>query len=707
MPDHESAAAATRPQHGSAAWRIGVDIGGTFTDLVITGAGGSVQVFKVPSVPADPAQGVINALEQAASGMATTVSSLLGECAMFVHGSTVATNTALEHKGARVGLLTTEGFRDSLEVRRGKRDSPWDHRSPNPPVLVPRYLRLPVRGRVDRNGAEIAPVRAEDVRDAARVFEEEGVDSVAICLLNSYANASHEHAVAKVLQESWKGRWVSISSDISPLVGEYERSSTTVMNAYVAPRAVGYLRALNEQLRERGFRHAILLIQNNGGAISIDQVAGKPVRLLLSGPAAGVGALEFYSRAIGSGNLISMEIGGTSCDVILMRNGAVATSDQFQVAGYHLSVPAVDIHTIGAGGGTIAGTDSAGMLFAGPHGAGAHPGPAAYGLGGTDPTVTDAQLVLGRMKPGPYAGGSVTLDRSRAIEAIERAVARPLGIDIDAAAIGIIRLVEQKLLQAVQRISVERGYDPRQFVLVAAGGAGPMHGAVIGRMLHCPKVYVPRLSGAFCALGMLHSNVRHDYVRVHLARLDASEPGELESAFGELEQQASGILREAGFAPEDMQLAREMDLRYLGQQWDVRVALQAGVPDRDVVRHAFESEHERLFGHHQPGGIVEVTKLRVIGIGLLPPLQPASGTPADGPAAPVERRPVYLDAQRGSVDTVVYRGADLKPGHRLPGPLLVDEQTTTVFVGADDVLEVDASGNFVIHLPPKGSRDGA
>lgn len=708
MPDKERAAGVERAQRDAAEWRIAVDIGGTFTDLVVTGNDGSVRVFKVPSVSADPARGVMNAVERAAEGLSLPLSRLLSQCAMFVHGSTVATNTALEHRGARVGLLTTRGFRDSLEIRRGMRDSPWDHRTPNPPVLVPRYLRLAVGGRIDSDGREIERLHVEDVQSAAQIFEQEGVESVAVCFLNSYANPAHEHAARDALRAHWKGQWISLSSDISPLVGEYERTSTTTMNAYVAPRAVGYLRELNERLRERGLRHAMLLIQNNGGAISIEQVAGKPVRLLLSGPAAGVGALSFYSRAIGSGNLISMEIGGTSCDIILMREGSVPTTDQFQVAGYHLSVPSVEIHTIGAGGGTIAGTDSAGMLFAGPQGAGAHPGPAAYGFGGAEPTVTDAQLVLGRMKPGPYAGGSVTLDRALATRAIERAVARPLGVDVDAAAIGIIRLVEQKLLQAMQRISIERGYDPRQFVLVAGGGAGPMHGAVIGRMLNCPKVYVPRLSGAFCALGMLHSNVRHDYVRVQVTRLDDSEPARLEDAYRELEDQASAVLREAGFAPEAMQLAREMDLRYLGQQWDVRVALDGGgPPDRATVRRSFEAEHERLFGHFQPGGIIEVTKLRLIGIGLLPPLQPAMGAAAAGPASPLERRPVYLDARRGRIEIAVYRGADLSPGHRVAGPLLVEEQTTTVFVGPDDLLEVDAADNFVIHLPPAGARNEA
>ena len=315
---------------GRGSWRIGVDIGGTFTDLVLTGPAGEVHVFKVPSVPADPARGVMNALDRAATGLSLKISELLSECSMFVHGSTVATNTALEHKGARVGLLTTRGFRDSLEIRRGMRDTPWDHRTPNPPVLVPRFLRLPVGGRSDSDGNEIEPLSLDDVRTAAQTFAQEGVESVAICLLNSFANPAHEQAVAQAVKAHWHGQWISVSSDISPLVGEYERTSTTVMNAYVAPRAVSYLRELNERLRARGFPHSILLIQNNGGAISIDQVAGKPVRLLLSGPAAGVGALQFYSRAIGSGNLISMEIGGTSCDVLLMRDGSVPTTDQFQ-----------------------------------------------------------------------------------------------------------------------------------------------------------------------------------------------------------------------------------------------------------------------------------------------------------------------------------------------------------------------------------------
>jgi len=683
---------------GPASWRVGVDVGGTFTDLVVASDELGVRVFKVPSVPADPAAGVLAALERAASGLGMVLEEFLRSCALLVHGSTVATNTVLELKGARVGLLTTAGFRDSLEIRRGRRSNPWHHREPSPLPLVPRYLRQPVRGRIDREGNEVEPLHAADVESAARLFTEEGVNSVAICFMNSYLEGAHERAAAAALGKHWTGRWISVSSDIAPLMGEYERTSTTVVNAYVAPGTVGYLQTLDRRLRDLGFAHSILLIQNNGGAVSVEQVADRPVTLLLSGPAAGVGALEYYRRAIGSGDLISMEIGGTSCDVIVMSDGTVPVTDDLTIGDHHLSIPSVEVHTVGAGGGTLAGVDGAGMLFVGPRGAGARPGPAAYGLGGREPTVTDAQLVLGRLRPGPYADGSVSLDPDLAAEAITKSVAEPLGVDLDAAAAGIVRLLEQHLLHAVQRLSIERGLDPRRFVLVAAGGAGPMHGAAIGRLLGCRRVYVPRVAGAFCALGMLHSNVRHDYVQTWAGHLEAASVEHLDVAYLGLEERARRALAAAGFAP-GARLEREVDLRYLGQQWDVRVRLDGpSKPDPERMRAVFELEYDRLFGHHQPGGIVEITKLRVVGIGTLPALRPRDAMRAAAPAQPIERRSVYLDAARGRVLLGVYRGGDLRPGHRLSGPLLVEEDTTTMLVGAVDVLEVDDASNFVIEL---------
>jgi N-methylhydantoinase A len=422
------------------------------------------------------------------------------------------------------------------------------------------------------------------------------------------------------------------------------------------------------------------------------------VALLLSGPAAAVGALAYYGRAIGSNNLISMDIGGTSCDVIVIAKGAIEVTDQFQVAGYHLALPSIEVHSIGAGGGTIAGVDSAGMLFVGPNGAGANPGPAAYGLGGRDPTITDAQIVLGRLRPGPFAGGAVSLDARLAAEAIEKRLARPLGIGLESAAAGMLEVLEHRLLHAVQRLSTERGYDTREFTLVAAGGAGPLHAASVGRLLNCRRAYVPRLSGAFCALGMLHANVRHDLIRLHLQRLDESDASELSQIFRALEGDARKMLADGGFAESRMAFRYEMDLRYLGQQWDVRVAVEELPPDKRRVRASFESEYERRFGHHQPDGIIELSNLRVIGLGLLPSLGEATSALSGGQTRPYARRRVYLSRVDGWGVADIYRGRDLRPGHTCHGPLIVEEETTTLFAGPRDVLHVDASGNFGITL---------
>ena len=679
-------------------WRIGVDVGGTFTDMVLRDAAGAVRIFKSPSVPADPSEGVLGVLRLAATQLDITLTALLRDCALFVHGSTVATNTILEKKGAKVGLLTTEGFRDSLEIRRGIRENQWDHRSPFPEVLVPRYLRLPVRGRIGAGGEELAPLHPEDVDTAAKVFAAEGVESVAVCLFNSFLDGGHERAVGRQLAKSWKGKWVSLSSDVMPTMGEYERGSTAVVNAYVAPKVSSYLRALDEQLRQFGLPRSLLLLQSNGGAVSVDQVAARPVMLVLSGPAAGVGALKGCSAPGAQANLISMEIGGTSCDVMVMARGDVAVTDALTIDGYHLTTPSVEIHTVGAGGGTVAWVDDAGLLHVGPQGAGARPGPAAYGLGGENPTVTDAQLVLGRLRPGPLAGGAVTLDAKLAQQAIESRLAKPLGLSVEDAAAGVIRLLEQNLLHAVERLSIERGHNPATFTLVAAGGAGPMHGTAVARALGSRRALLPRAAGAFCAMGMLQSDVRQDYLQVFLGDLDKVEAPALEAAFAPVEARAHEALAKDGFGKDEVVIEREVDLRYEGQQWPVRVGVAAKGFDASAARKAFETEHQRLFGHIQPGGRIEITALRVVGRGRLDWTPPAVRPPQQGTPKPRETRKVWIDPATGWRDVPVYDGADLAPGCKLKGPLLVEERTTTAFVGPNDLLEVDERDDFLVHV---------
>ncbi len=697
-----------------APWRIGVDVGGTFTDLVMADATGSLWVAKVPSVPRDPSRGVLAAVARLAADLDRSVDDVLGGCALFVHGSTVATNTVLEGKGATVGLLTTTGFRDALEIRRGLREDQWDHRRPFAPVLVPRYLRFGIGGRIDADGSEHAPLVAADVDAAVAAFEAEGVESVAIALFNSFVDDSHEVALEAEVQRRWAGRWITRSAAVSPTMGEYERTSTAVLNATLAPRVVDYLRALDTELAAHGLARPILLVQSNGGAASVAQVEARPVNLLLSGPAAAVGALELYRRAVDAagidpadaGNLISMEMGGTSCDVLLMSAGQVATRDDLSIGGYHVSTPAIDIHTVGAGGGTIAGVDPAGMLFVGPRGAGADPGPAGYGRGGTEPTVTDAQLVLGRLRPGPYAGGGIDLDLDAATEALRRRVAEPLGLSVEDAAAGIISLLEQNLLHAVEYMSIERGHSPRRFTLVAAGGAGPMHGAVVGRGLGCARVYVPRDAGALCAIGMLHAEVRQDFLRVLMGDLDAIDPAEVVDGLAALDAQATAALAEEGFGADAVILQRELDLHHPGQLWSIRVPVAPGVEQEDgfdpaAVRAAFEVEYRRLYGHVQPDGTIMIASLRVTGRASTGRVAQPDAPVVPGPPTPVETRKVWHGAH-GWLDTAIYAGADLGPGHRLSGPLLVEEVTTTVLAGPDDVLVVDAAGSFLIELGPPG-----
>ncbi len=677
-------------------WRIGVDIGGTFTDLVLIDSRGAIRIAKSPSTPKNPAEGVLAVVAPGARTLGLPVRDLLGGCALFIHGSTIATNTVLERKGAKVGLLTTRGFRDTLEIRRGLRADAWDHRRPWPEVLVPRKHRLPVTERIDRTGAITTELDLDSLSQALETFKRDGIEAIVICLLNSFLNDAHERACHDFIAANWPEVWVSRSSQVAPILGEYERVSTTAIDAYVAPRVVPYLRALDEQLRNLGLTHRLALVQSNGGIVSVDQVATRPVTLVLSGPAAGVGAIRSLSRAAGSTDLICIEIGGTSCDVTMMQAGEIAMTDQLDVAGYHVEIPSVEIHTIGTGGGTIAGVDHGGMLWVGPHGAGARPGPACYGLGAEEPTVTDAQLILGRLKSGAYAGGLISLDEGYAAQAIDRRVAGPLGIDNTTAAAGIIRLMEQKVRHAVEQVSIERGYDPQRFTLVAGGGAGAMHAASVARALGCRGVYVPKLAGVFCAFGMCNSDVRHDYVQSWLNELDAVEGCRIDAAFAALAAKGNDLLAADGFTPEQIKLRRFLDLKYAGQQWSIPVAIAPRFDPR-AIRAVFETSYGRLYGHSQPDGIIEIRSLRLAAIGVL---QVQDLVPEDagavGDPVPSETRDVYVDERHGRRPIPVYAGSSLRPGQTLLGPPIVEEATTTVVVGADDTLSVDPYGNYRI-----------
>lgn len=687
------------PSAFSPPWRIGVDVGGTFTDIVLVDRNGALQVAKVPSTPSDPSEGVLTAVKMAADQLSISYVELLGSCSHFMHASTVGTNIVLERRGSRVGMLVTRGFRDSLEIRRGIRHNAWDHRTPFPPALAPRYLRLPVTGRIDRSGEEIEPLSGDDIRATIRTFQDEGTTSIAVCFFNSYLNDRHEQQAAHILRKEYPEAWITLSSEVAPIMGEYERSSTAVLNAYVSPSIVSYVRRLADTLADCGLKGPFYVVQNNAGAMTVEKIQHRAVALLLSGPAAGIGALSLYSQALDDPSLISMEIGGTSCDVTLLSNGHAGVTSEFELGGYHVALPSIDIHSVGAGGGTIAGVDRAGLLFVGPRGAGADPGPAAYGRGGHEPTTTDAQLVLGRLMPGPLAGGGRTLDLTLAKRAVETHVARPLGLSLEAAADGMLRLLDQQLFHAVQKLSAERGYDPRKFILVAAGGAGPMHGSTIGRKLNSPAVYVPRLAGTFCALGMLNVPIKHEFSRVFLGKLDAAVWDILDPIYHTLEAQAWEQLTGDGFSFGSWRVERELELRHPGQIGTLRVTVAENKAfDWRHVREDFLATYERFYGHRDTTSEVEIASIRVIGLGLFLPFKLRVSDIAAGAHPVSTERQVYFGEFGGWLATRAYRGSDLGPGAVVRGPAIIEETTTSIILAPGDVCTVDAIDNFLIRF---------
>ncbi|MDW8445208.1 MAG: hydantoinase/oxoprolinase family protein [Acetobacteraceae bacterium] len=673
-------------------FRIGIDVGGTFTDLCLADAEGRLLVRKAPSTPAAPEEGVFAALALAAKALGREVQALLADTALLVHGSTVATNAVLEGKLAPVALLCTAGFRDTLAIRRGMRADPWDHRTPFPPPLVPRHLRLAVRGRLGPDGAEWEALSEADVLAAAETIRSSDVEAVAIGFLHAYADPAHERRAAALLREALgehpAARHILCSGEVLPIVGEYERIATVAMHAALAPRIGRYLEALEARLAELGYARRLLLVQSNGGACTVAQACARPANLVLSGPAAGVAALAALIGPETGEDFVAIEIGGTSCDVTLMRGGRVELAESLEIAGHPLAVPAVAIHTVGAGGGTIAGVDAAGALFAGPCGAGARPGPAGYGLGGTEPTVTDAQLVLGRLAPGPFAGGALSLDLGLARAAIEARLAKPLGLAVEEAAAGVLRLVTQAIVHAVEEITLRRGLDPRRFVLVAGGGAGPMFGCEAAEGLGIARVLVPRLAGAFCALGMLAADIRLDRSVPFAAALDEGAVAAAAERLAALEQEAVAELVGEGFDAATISVHREACLRYRGQHSSLAVAFGGA----EGLRAAFEAEHEARFGHIQPGGAIEFVALSLAASARLP--RPAGRGQADA-AEPRETRRAVWFSGHGMITT---RVLDSPPprGTTLAGPALLALDTATVVIPPGWVGRTLATGDVLL-----------
>lgn len=677
-------------------WRLGIDVGGTFTDLYLVDERARQQhTLKVQSTPEDPSRAIV-------TGVTTLLqrhSVCPGDVSYLAHGTTVATNTILQRVGARVGMVTTAGFRDLLEIGRQKRPSVYDLFADKPPVLVPRRLRREIAERMAYDGSVIKRLDPRSVRRELRELLSSGIDTVAVCLLHSYANPEHEQHVRGLLRELAPDLYVSVSHELTSEFREYERFLTTVLNAYVGPCLAEYLSHLRCGLAELGMEVAPHIIQSNGGLMSIRAAIETPVRTVLSGPSAGVVGAAWVARQARLSNVITLDMGGTSTDVSLLKRAEATMQPGLSVAGYPIRVPSIAIHTIGAGGGSIAWTDSASGFHVGPQSAGAVPGPAAYGLGGERPTVTDANVLLGRLNPRALLDGGMPIYRDRAEQAVQ-SVAQPLGLSTERAAAGILQIVVSAMVRAVRVISVEKGEDPRDFTLMPFGGAGALHACAVARQLGITTVLVPQSPGLLCSLGALLAVPTMEYSRTRV--LGTNRTAEISRTFSALKAQARRWLVQEHVPVKVRRLQCSVDMRYVGQNHELMVPLPSPRIDRKSLSEAvelFHRKHRKQFGYDSPQDTVQTVTCRVVATGVATHVKAPRGT-RKNKFVPREKRSVYFETDSSWHDCPVFRRADLSSRTRIDGPAIVEQLDATTVVYPGDVVSIDTRGNMVIALMP-------
>ncbi len=675
---------------------VGVDTGGTFTDFAILDpADGSIRTLKVRSVPSDPGRAVEAGLAEMQARFGIPPAAV----ERFVFGTTVATNAVLERKGAATALIATMGTRDVLEIQRQWRHRLFDLSLQRPPPLVPRRLRFDVTERLAADGSVLQALDTASLEPALAAMRAAGVESLAVCFLFSFLDPAHERAAAAWLAERLPGLHVSLSSEICPEFREYERTATTAMNAYVMPKIDRLLARLRSCLADAGCRTELRIIQSNGGLMDVGQARRFPVRTLLSGPAGGVVGALAVAKAAGIGSILTMDMGGTSVDICLVQDGRVKLSPEGGIGGFPVKVPQIDIHTIGAGGGSIARLGR-GTLKVGPDSAGADPGPVCYGQGGTEPTSTDAALVLGYIDPDYFLGGDIRLDLAAARRVVGEKIGRPLGLDAEGAAGAIVRVQVANMVSGIRSASVEKGLDPREFALLPFGGAGALYAGLVAEELGMRRIIVPVHPSVLSALGMLMTDVKYARSTTRLAAADDCEGPELAAAFAVLEEGVRQDLAAERLPPERLLLERSIDMRYRGQAYEINLGVAGGAIDRAAIAAIvadFHREHRALYGYAAESEPVEFVNLRVTGTGVVVKAALAPLAPGAAPAAAKSRRTAHFPA--GPADTPVYDRAALAPGQRLAGPAIVDEAGASIVVYPGHVLTVDTIGNLIIDLP--------
>lgn len=683
-------------------YAVGVDIGGTFTDFVFTRSDGVIQVKKVLSTPDAPDDALMQGLAEHAAEQDLTLERFLSKVEVFVHGTTIATNTVIQRSGPRVGLICTQGHRDVLAIRDGYK---WDrfniHMDP-PDPFVPRRLRIGVSERIDHRGEVVVPLELRDVDRALTMFRAEGVQSIGVALLWSVLNPDHEQRVRQYIEKQMPEAEVVLSSDVLPMLREWPRTSATVLAACIKPSLKNYLRRLAHRLAESGFTRDLLIMQASGGTSSIDEIERRPIFGLGSGPAAAPAAGLAVADELGLDNVITADMGGTSFDVCLVTDRSAHVSSDLRVDQMPIGIQAIESHSIGAGGGSIAWIDSGGALRVGPRSAGSVPGPASYGRGGDEPTVSDANLVLGYLSEENLLGGSLRLDRTAAEEAIASRIAKSLAMSVSDAAYAIFTVVSHSMVEAIKVLSVQRGIDPRDYGLVVGGGAGGIHGSWLAAELGMTTVVSPREAGGFCAMGMIAADVRHDYLRAAPQRSDACELQAVNSLYADLEAEAAAALAREGIRSDNITLVRSVDAKYDQQLHELTVPVPSQRPlrldDIDTIAAEFHRLHERLYTFSIPEARLEFYHWRLTALGRLD--RPMKTTYESGDERPDlalrAYRDVLFDRFIGYQKADIYDGDALRPGMTIPGPAIIERVTTTIVVRPGERLRTNHYGSFVI-----------
>jgi N-methylhydantoinase A/oxoprolinase/acetone carboxylase beta subunit len=685
--------------------RLGVDVGGTFTDLIyVDDDGGTILVHKLPTTPDDPSQGTVQGIQELAALAGEDPSAL----DQVFHGTTIATNLVIEHNGASVGLITTEGYRDILHIARHKKplnfsnyqDLPWQRY----PIVRRRY-RLTVPERIVKDGSVLVPLEEEKARAQVRKLKEAGVEAVAVCFLFSFLNPVHEARVAEIVREEFPEAFLSVSSEVLPQYREYERFSTVCLNAFIGPKVSQYIRRLEEQLEALNVKTKLHLMTSASGVATPDGAIARPVNLLMSGPVAGVVGGIWAGKQAGYGNVITLDVGGTSADIGLAQEGRLRMKHLLdtKVGPYQAMIPMVDVDTIGAGGGSIAYVDQGGIFRVGPRSAGADPGPAAYGRGGTEPTATDAMVNLGWLLPEAFLGGAMNLRADLARSAFEDGPAKALGMSVEEASMGAVQILTHSMVQSIEENSVRKGYDPRDFALVAEGGAGPLFAAQIALEVGTPWVLVPPYPGITSAMGLLATDMVYEYVSTAYQRLSTLDTAALERRFDELEAQARAQLEADGVPAERLVIQRVADCRYLGQGYELRVDVGSGAIDTawiEKVRADFHDTHQREYSRRFEESDIEIPNVRARAIGLMPPLatpETEGGSESAGDALRHEGEAWFLvGGGIAQVPTRYYDRSALKAGNRLDGPAIVNQYDSTTVIPPGLTARIDRFGNVVI-----------